>query len=182
MKVVVVIPHTDECYELVEKVATLHKKRAGVECEVYTIEDTQRKGGFAIQNEMAKELEYDYYCYSWIDYYPAKNYLKYAIEAMHKAGKGMCVFNDGKWEGSNATAGILHKKLLKTNYESGDLFYPEYKQHFADPDLTHIVAKRNQLVYEPKAVLIEIDYDKDIFYQPTLNFNDQQLFEKRWFK
>jgi hypothetical protein len=179
VKIVVVIPYTTESDDFVYKVIKLHKDRAGIKCDVYAVKDDKRLGGFAIQNEMAKKLRYDYYCYSWIDYFPAVNYLKNAIEAMIEHKKGLCGFNDGKWNGNNATAGVIHKSLLKTNYKDSNLFYTGYRQHFADPDLTAVAKKRNQYVYEPSAILMEIDYDKDIKSSEHLNKDDYKLYVER---
>jgi hypothetical protein len=161
MKIVVVIPCYGILKEQQDKVKKIYEVRAGIECTIYMIEDTNKEGWVSIHNRMSKELEWDWYVYSAQDYYPGRQYLKIALESAIKHNKKHIAFNDGKWFGENATAGLVHKDLIqKIPYKT--LFYRGYFMHGADPELTAITKKLNEFHYEPLALCVEVDYNKDI--------------------
>jgi hypothetical protein len=56
------------------------------------------------------------------------------------------------------------------------LFHPEYKSHFADTELSVIASKTEKLFYNPKAILLEVDYDKHLHGN---NPEDEALYRKR---
>lgn len=156
--IVVVIPYVDAAQAA--KAKHVHELRAGIQCRVITVQDKDGEGWATIHTRMSKELDYSYYVYSSSDYFPCRKYLHKAYSLLKKTGKHMLGFNDGKWEGENATAGMLERTFLQSNYRDGGLFYPGYTQYGADPDLTAVAKAKDEYVYDPSIVLMEIDYYK----------------------
>lgn len=174
-KVIVMIPYGKDQYELAKKAAKLHEIRAGIDCEVHIVEDEKRVMWVKMHNDFVKKLnDYDYYCYSCADYIPGSDYLKIAIESLEGTGKGLFCFNDGKWHGMIATVGVITKEYLKRNYE-GNLFNPVYHTHYADTELSQKAIEQGELVYDPEAVLMEADYEKE---QKRVNIKDQMKFRE----
>jgi len=173
----VAIPISADREKEAEKVALIHLVRAGMPCEVILIiQQDGWSGWVALHNWAVKNLDFDYYCYSCGDYYPGKAYLKMAYEIAIQEGRKLIAFNDGKWGGYIATAGLVEKKWMEKNYD-GDLFYSGYKKHYADTELSMIAMEQDVMGYCPDAVLIEIDFEKD--NHAYIDKLDQVLFHSR---
>ncbi len=180
VKTVVVIPCRPSDVVLAERVVPVYQKRAGAPCEVYVVEDKDGIGWVKLQNEMAAKLEFDWYCYTADDYFPGRNWLKLALEAAQQYNKRFVCFNDGKWFGENATAGLAHKSLIPELYSTGTLLNPNYIWHGSDPDLTHRAKALNEFIYVPNAVMMEIDYEKLITNNAKKGYrSDRKLRERR---
>jgi hypothetical protein len=175
-KIVIVVPYTTESKEYIDKLRLLLDVRAGVDVTVYTVEDRYREGWIKLHNRLCKELDYDWYIYCPCDYFPGRCFVRIALEIAKRDNKLMVGFNDGKWFGKNATAGMVHKDLIKLVYRD-TIFYPGYQHHGADPDLTEKAILMNEFVYAPEAILVEIDYTKD--FEQRTNPNDMDLFIRR---
>ena len=177
-KVVIVVPYVSQDGMGVPKLAKLLKKRAGVPVEIYTV-NGEELGWIGTHNKMAKELDFDWYIYCPSDYFPGRDFVKKALEVASSTKKKLIGLNDGKWHGSNATAGMVSKDLIPMLYR-GTLFYPGYKHHGSDPDITEKAMLLNEYAYAPEALLVEIDYEKDfISSKDRLNQADVRLFMKR---
>lgn len=159
--IVVVIPYIWEEKE-VTKLKKLLSKRAGMSCDIHLIEDKERSGWVSVQNDMAGKLDYDWYVYTSQDYFPGRNWLSIAIDTAKHTGKRLIGFNDGKWFGKYATAGLVYKNLIPELYSTGTLLNPNYFMHGSDPDITERAKKLNEYAYASEALLVEIDYYKDI--------------------
>ena len=178
-KIVIVVPYITGEWNKVDKLSRLLVKRAGVPCKVHCIEDTKGEGWIGIHNRMAKELDWDWYLYCPSDYFPGRDYLKIALKMAHEHNKLMVGFNDGKWHGTNATAGLVHKDLIPKLYQ-GTLLYTGYQHHGSDPDITEKAMLLDEFIYAPEALLVEIDYTKDFIpSKKRLNQDDFKLFMKR---
>jgi len=176
-KILVVIPYRKGEIEQATKAADIHKSRAGMPVQVYLMEDEYKEGWVAMQNWAARNLNYDYLIYSCDDYFPGINYVKIAYDTLQKTGKGLCVFNDGKWYGHIATAGLISRKLIeKLPYDMG-LFSDDYKQNYGDTELTDVTIHLKEIVYNPDAVLMEIDYEKES--KPHLNMKDKLTYRNK---
>jgi len=114
----------------------------------------------AVHNQEFRRLSNPYYLYSCADYFPGRNYLRIAWEAMQEHNAYLVGFNDGKWRGGIATVGLVRREWAEQNY-GGDLFFPGYKCHGADDELTNLAMRDGVYHYEPDAVLVEVDYEKD---------------------
>ena len=176
-KILVVVPYYKEEIRA-QKLKDLLIRRAGIPCDVLLVDDRIKKQGWiGIHNELVKTQDYDWYVYCPDDYFPGRLFLKIALDTVLAHGKRLVGFNDGKWHGANATAGMIHSSLIPEMYGNYDIFYNKYKHHGADPDLTEKAILMDEYVYAPTALLIEIDYEKD-FVKKT-NPDDFALFLKR---
>lgn len=149
------------------------QKRANFDADYYAIEDVERTGFIKTINGAVKNIEADYYVYVAEDAYAGQNWLYFGIYEMIKKKAGLLAFNDGKWNGSLASFGMVEAKWMRDNYE-GHLFYPSYKSHYADTELTLIAMSQKKLAYTPDSLLIEVDYDKH-----GVNIEDKELFNIR---
>lgn len=176
-RVLVGIPISKDREAESEKVAKVHLARAGMDCEVILIiQEDGWDGWVELHNWAARNLDFDHYVFSCGDYFPSRDYLRVAYDLMIQTGHKLIAFNDGKWDGFIATAGLIERKWMETNYE-GDLFYPGYKKHYADTELSMIALGQEVIGYCPDAVLIEIDYGK--FEKGYIHKIDQLLFLAR---
>ncbi len=174
----VIIPTTDRT--MAERAASIMRSRAGMDCDIDLIFDNDKVGSVKLLNEVVRNKEADYYVYAAQDAFPGRNWLLLAISTLEKEGKGLLGFNDGKWRGLLAGFGLVSRKFLLTVYKDQDgkplLFYPGYKQHYGDTELTLIAMERNMYTYNPDAVLVEVDYNKD---GKPVNPDDKKLFAER---
>ena len=177
-KTLVIIPYPSFLKDDVDKVKRLYKARAGADCDVLMI-DSKGKGWVQVQNEtvQANFEGYTHFVYTCMDYFPGRDYLALALMAMTEFKAGLVGFNDGKWHGKNATAGLVSKEFILNNYPSKTMFHTGYKFHGADPDLTECAMRKNKYVYCPAAVMIEVDYEKD-FRSNKMDI-DQKLYYAR---
>ena len=139
------------------------------------VEDTEREGYVAVCNRAFRASQSQYFAYVAQDAFAGRGWLRIALNHMQKTGKSMLAFNDGKWSGSLAGFGLVERQWAQAHY-MGDIFFPDYKQHFADAELTHLARNSDQLCYTPRSVLIEVDWDKD---RKKSNGLDKKLFESR---
>ena len=187
VRIVVVIPYRKGAKELAKKAANIHHVRAGMPCEVYFVEDTNKEGWVAIHNKMVKELDFDYYVYSCDDYFPSRGYIKYAFETLKQYDKKFFCYNDGKWAGQLATAAMVEKKFIEDIEEYGgdNLFNPDYFMSYGDSELTDIAVHKDEYCYNPNVILMEIDYEKET--KPHTNQDDKLKYInrkvkwKKWF-
>ena len=177
-KILVIIPYGPDQEGLAKQSKIIHELRAGIECTVEIIKDVDRKGWVWMHNEQSKREDYDIYVFSCADVWPGRRYLLRAYNTLKEKGVGMVGFNDGKWDGKNATVGMITKEYLRSNYEGGSWFYPGYKRHGADPDLAELSMIKNEFAYDPEALLIEIDIQKELGNR-KYDESDTKLFMKR---
>jgi hypothetical protein len=178
-KILIVVPYVGEYNSDLEQLRKLLIKRAGVEGVEVLMINGEDLGWIGTHNKVAKEKIWDWYIYCPSDYFPGRDYIKIALDMATKHNKLMVGFNDGKWHGKNATAGMVHKDLIPMLY-NGTLLYPGYKHHGSDPDISEKAMLLNEFIYAPEALLVEIDYTKDfISSSKRLNKADVDLFMKR---
>lgn len=171
-KITVLMPATD--MKQAKKTAKLLKSRAGMKCEVVIAEDKEKSGFVATINEAVLKYPSDYYVYVAQDAFPGRNWLKIAYEAMVAQKAGLLGFNDGKWNGSLASFGMVSEVFRK---QLPYVFMHEgYQSHYGDVELTLFARYMNQYVYTPDAVLMEVDYKKDA---GSVNEKDRDLFNQR---
>jgi hypothetical protein len=172
----VVIPSRPEDVELAWKNQAVQERRAGVgPINTHVAVDRDRIGWVAMHNMVFQRLRGDYYLYSCADYFPGRDYLRIAWDAMARTGASLVGFNDGKWQGKIATVGLVRREWAERNYD-GDLFFSGYKSHGADDELTNLAMRDGVYHYEPNAVLVEVDYEKDF---KASNPDDGRLYRAR---
>lgn len=173
-KVAILMPTITK--EKAEQTAKILGSRAGYENhEIHILLDEGREGFIKKVNKAVQEIEADYYVYLADDVFPGRDWLKHAVERMRDTRKGFLGFHDGKWHGQMASFGMIDKDYLKVNY-GGLMFFPEYKSHYADVEQTVLAMAQNNYCFDPKSLLVEIDYDKDT---KSVNKPDRELFRKR---
>lgn len=182
-KVFIIIPCKIGDGEKGRATAEICVKRSGLDkqgVETKIIIDELNEGFFSLVNKAEKYYRslYDWFVYCPNDYFPGNNFLKIALEQAKLNSKRFVCFNDGKWGGNNATAGMIHRTLVPLLYETNTLFHIGYKHHGGDPDLTERTKILGEFLYVPEALLIEIDYKKDLKCVRT-NEADTQFYLKR---
>jgi hypothetical protein len=169
----VVMPYVNE--EQAKTTAAILASRAGERGVLVCVEDDARLGFIRVVNETFAISTCEYFTYLAQDAFPGRYWLALALKSMKHSGKGLLAFNDGKWFGKLAAFGMVRRQWAVTNY-GGELFYSDYNSHYADTELTLLAMENEQLDYNPNAVLVEIDYEKD--RKPT-SASDKALFAKR---
>ena len=169
-KIAVLMPCTDR--ELGTKVMQQLAANAGLEADYHLLMDDERKGFIFKVNEFVNlfPTKYDFYIYTAQDAFGGKNWLKEAYSTMKVTGKGVLAFNDNKWGGKLAAFG-----MVRASYKA-PFFYEGYHSHYADTELSVAATLENQLCYNPKAIMFEVDYDKKT---KSVNKQDKELFKKR---
>lgn len=169
----VVMPVTD--LEMGQRAARLAASRADFDGIVLVVLDTPRMGLVKIHNEVFKHSQSAYYAYLAQDVFVGRQWLSLGVEALEQQNAGLLGFNDGKWQGQLASFGLAKREWVNTVY-GGSFFFEGYKSHYADTELTLVAREQHRYAYEPNAVVMEVDWDKDT--APT-HPDDKILFKVR---
>lgn len=152
------------------------RRSGGVENAVLLIvEDTEREGYVAVCNRVFRATDSAFFAYVAQDAFAGRGWLRIALNHMAKTGKGLLAFNDGKWHGQMAAFGLVLRSWALMQY-GGDLFYAQYRQHFADVELSNLAKKQEMLCFSSRSILIEVDWGKD---GRLANRKDKAIFNKR---
>lgn len=178
IKVAVVMPTTDT--KLAQKAGEVMKARAGYDCDILIVEDKERTGFVKTFNTFFSENKdkYQFFVYTAQDAFVGRNWLANALLEQFKTQAGLVAFNDGKWDGSLASFGLIETNWAVGNYD-GLAFCPEYNSHYADTELTQIAKDQKSYAYAKEAVMLEIDYDKAVGTGGGTNGEDKKLYKKR---
>jgi len=161
--------------DMAKQCAALMASRAGEPGLILVIEDTNGEGFIQICNRAFRHSQSEYFGYVAQDAFPGRGWLKLALLNMDHTERGLFAFNDGKWHGLLASFGLVKREWAARNY-AGDLFYAGYGRHYADAELTLIAKCQQVLVYDPRSVLVEIDWNKD---GKPVDASDKLLFNQR---
>jgi hypothetical protein len=173
--VVLVMPCTDLAQGT--RAANLMVSRAGLaDAVLLVVHDPQRLGFVHVANTCFSVTQSEYFGYVAQDAFAGRRWLQRAHQLLQSSGKGLLGFNDGKWAGRLASFGLGRRSWLQANYPEGQLFCPQYSQHYADTELTVLAMGNDQYCYDPNAVLMEVDWDKD---GKAVNPSDKTLFARR---
>ena len=123
------------------------------------IDDDQR-GLVAMHNLIFKATQSTWYGYLAQDAFAGRAWLEIALAQLERTQAHLLGFNDGKWQGQIAAFGLARRDWAQAIY-SGDFFYPGYRSHFADAELTLIAREQKAYTYDPHAVMVEVDPHKD---------------------
>jgi hypothetical protein len=171
--VILVMPYLDQA--MAERCADLMSRRAGTEGLIIAVHDTDRNGFIAVANRIFENTESEYFGYVAQDAFPGKQWLDLAVKTLRRQRASLLAFNDGKWKGALAAFGLAERKWARNNYE-GMFFFPDYRSHFADVELTVLAISQKQYCYNANAVLVEVDWDKD---KTSVNSSDKALYQLR---
>lgn len=171
--VILVMPYID--HAMAERCAEMLSRRAGMSGLILAVQDTDRDGFIAVANRVFEKTESEYFGYVAQDAFPGNQWLDLAVKTLRKQGASLLAFNDGKWKGALAAFGLADRRWARSNYE-GKFFFPDYRRHFADVELTVLAISQKQYCYNPNSVLVEVDWDKE---KSSVNASDKALYHHR---
>ena len=157
-----------------QRAATLMASRANAPGLILCIQDEKEEGFIALINHAFAKTQSPYFAYVAQDAFAGKDWLKEALLALGDQ-KHFLGFNDGKWAGALAGFGLARRSWAAQNY-AGKFFYPDYKRHYGDAELTLLAMQAGVYAYEPNSLLVEIDWDKA---STSVDARDRQLFVER---
>lgn len=160
---------------LAKKTGQILVTRAGYRGLLICIEDVDQVGFVALINQVFQNTKSTWFGYVAQDAFPGRLWLSQAMQTLTQKNGALLGFNDGKWFGALAAFGLAERVWASQNY-GGAFFYPGYQQHYADTELTVLAEAARRYVYNPHALLIEVDYKKD---QKSTNSQDKSLFQSR---
>ena len=135
----------------------------------------QAAGFVALANMAFRQSESPWFCYAAQDAFAGRRWLALAVSALERRNGALLAFNDGKWQGQLAAFGLVRRHWAEQLY-NGDLFFPGYRSHYADVELTVLALQQQGLVYEPNSLLVEVDWQKD---SSSVNAGDRALYRAR---
>lgn len=154
----VVMPFIDAA--LAHRAATQLAARAGTPGLLLAVYDEARTGFVAVANRLFRASASASFGYVAQDAFSGRDWLARAQAALAKDRGGLLAFNDGKWGGALAAFGLADRGWAAANY-GGDLFYPGYRSHYADAELTVLALAAGKHRYDPESLLVEVDWDKE---------------------
>lgn len=157
------------------KAAALMAGRAGAEGLILAVHDDRHEGFIAVANRVFMNSDSPYFGYVAQDAFPGRHWLRCAMALFDRPGIRLVAFNDGKWFGTLAAYGLACRAWASANY-GGPLFYPGYRRHYADAELSVIASQAGALGYSPHSILVELDWEKD---NKQVDAADRKLFLAR---
>jgi hypothetical protein len=170
---VLVMPFIDKAQAL--KAREILCSRARHPGLLVMVEDDLRLGFIMVANIIYCKSSSPFFGYLAQDAYPGEFWLKEAMSTITQSGAGLLPFNDGRFFGTLAVFGLVRRAWLNTIYHNL-LFFPGYKSHFGDTELTTIAVMKNQSIFNPNCLLIEVDYEK---HNKQNNLDDERLYRVR---
>lgn len=170
---VVAMPFIDAA--MARRAARQLAARAGCKGLLLAIHDDRREGFVTLINRAFVTTQSASFAYVAQDAFAGRYWLALALKALTTNAAGLAAFNDGKWAGRMAGFGLANRRWARTLYD-GQLFHPEYRSHYADTEISLIAEAQGALCYDPDAVLIEVDWQKD---QTPTDAADKALFDAR---
>lgn len=172
-EVVLVLPFIDS--HLAEKAKTVLALRADHPGLLILVEDDLRLGFIMVANMVYAKSKSPYFGYLAQDVFPGNYWLKQGMHTLKATGSGLLAFNDGRFFGTLAVFGLVARQWMKSIYHNL-LFYPQYKHHFADTEISAIAFEQRALSFNPNALLMEVDFDKHL---KEVDPQDAALYRKR---
>jgi len=150
-------------------------RRAGMPVTVLCIHDAQRRGFIAVANAAFRRSDALLFAYVAQDAFAGRGWLAHGVRALERESGGLLAFHDGKWGGKLAAFGMVRTEWARGNY-AGDLFHPGYRSHYADAELTVLSMAAGALRFDPAALLVEVDWDKEA---SAVSAEDRALYARR---
>jgi len=172
-EVIIVLPTIDVA--LAKKAGEVMRRRTKQTGLLLLVEDDIRLGFIMISNIVYVKTVSKFFAYVAQDAYPGEFWLDYALETIKKTHCGLLAFNDGRFFGKIAVFGLVYRQWINTLYKNF-IFYPKYKSHFADTEISVIASQTSNLVFNPNAILLEVDYEKHLHGN---NLDDHRLYIER---
>ena len=172
-EVVLVLPYIDR--DLAVQAEQVLRVRANHPGLLVLVEDDERLGYIRVANFVYSRTASPFFGYLAQDAYPGMYWLEQGMKALKGSQAGLLPFNEGRFFGTVAAFGLVRRAWAATLYRHM-LFYPGYRTHYADTELTAIAYTRNQLIFNPHALLVEVDYGK---HTKPNNPDDERLYKER---
>ena len=172
-EVAIVLPMIDVM--LAKKLTEVLKRKTKQSGVLIVVEDNMRLGFIMVSNLVYAKTASRYFSYIAQDAFPGEFWLDYGLETLRASKCGLLSFNDGRFFGKIAVFGLADRQWINTLYKKF-LFYPQYKSHFADTELSVIAAQTGNLVFNPNSIVLEVDYEKHL--HPN-NKDDHSLYIER---
>lgn len=169
----VVMPFIDPV--MARRAAPQLAQRAGMAGLLLCIEDSERRGFVATANAAFRRSVAPHFGYVAQDAFAGRSWLLQGVSKLDETEGGLLAFNDGKWGGALAAFGLAARDWAQANY-GGDLFFPGYTSHYGDVELTLIAMQQRRFRFDPLALLVEVDYGKDV---RSVDAADRLLYHKR---
>ena len=173
-KVVVAMPSINMPMAL--RAADVMMRRTEQPGLLLVIEDDLRLGFIMTANLAYARTQSDYFAYVAQDAFPGHLWLDYGLDTMKRCGAGLLAFNEGSFFGKVAAFGLVHRDWTRSLYRNF-LFYPQYKSHYADVELSVLALHTSNLAFNPNAILMEVDFEKHL--KNSQNKEDALLYTQR---
>ncbi len=171
--VVMVLPYIDHKQVLrLEPVLRMRALQDGLLVLVY---DSQRIGFIKIANLVFAKSTSKYFGYLAQDAFPGDGWLKCGVSTLEKSKAWLLPFSDGRFYGTVAVFALLLRSWAKSLYHNC-VFFPGYRRHYGDTELSVIAIHYNKLVFNPACMLCEVDYEKHM--KPN-DQDDDALYHER---
>jgi hypothetical protein len=161
-----------------KKTADMLANRSNADGTIVCVYDADREGFISIANRLFKNSHSPYIGYLAEDAFPGRDWLLIGLNKLKTSSLSLLAFNDGKWAGNLASFGLVERDWAKKNYQ-GNLFYPSYKKHYADTELTLIAKSEKVFAYDPHSIVMEIDWEEN---KKIVDEKDRKLFLERALK
>lgn len=172
-QVLIAMPYVDR--GSAERCARLMASRAGASGLLLCVHDDDREGYISVVNQVFRLTESPMFGYVAQDAFPGRLWLSTALDAVRTRDHGLFAFNDGKWMGALAGFGLASRQWAEKNYD-GDFFYPGYRSHYADVELSLMAMNDRKYCYDPNSLLVEVDWNKDL---AAVDLHDRALYKIR---
>jgi len=172
-EVVLVLPFIDRDLALrAEEVLRVRANHSGL---LVLVEDDERLGFIRVANFVYSRTASPFFGYLAQDAFPGMYWLEQGMKAIMGSQAGLLAFNEGRFFGTVAAFGLARRAWIATLYRHM-LFYPGYRTHCADTELTAIAYAKDQLIFTPNALLVEVDYRK---HAKPNDPDDERLYRER---
>ncbi|PRY94125.1 hypothetical protein [Donghicola tyrosinivorans] len=166
------------------KALRLMSVRSGVEDVAFVaLKDVERQGFIKTINSAFKDADADLVSYVAQDAFAGVEWLAYMEAQFQSAKVNFAAYNCGKWNGRIAAFGCARTSWVRQLY-AGDFFYPNYISHRADNELTVIARGQDCFSFDPRSLLVEVDFEKPFRSKEdgASNFHveDRETFERRF--
>lgn len=172
-KAVLVMPYIDA--GLAAKAADVLARRALAGGLLVAVEDDLRLGFIQVANMVYARSRSEHFGYLAQDAFPGDGWLKCALYTLDHTGAGLLAFNDGRFHGNLAVFGMARRSFVRALYHNF-LFFPGYKRHFADTELSAIARAQGVMTYNENCLLVEVDYGK---HEKPNDPDDDALYRQR---
>jgi hypothetical protein len=160
---------------MAKKAAAVMSRRTDKPGLLIIVEDDMRLGFIMTANLVYARTASRYFVYVAQDAFPGQYWLDHGIHTLEATESGLLAFNDGRFFGTVAVFGLADRLWANSIYKKF-LFYPQYKSHCGDTELTAIAFESSKLAFNPNCIMMEIDYEKHL--HPN-NRDDENLYFQR---